>query len=360
MKRGRSFCWRLSIAVVSIGVMMLTGLGANGADDVMIETVSFEGWDNCYRITNGNVELIAVTEIGPRILRFGFVDGRNMFGVSESTAGQTGGDEWQGYGGHRFWIAPETDFTYYPDNDPVRVDVGENRLVLTSPPELVDPERRSELTPDEIFTKLETDPEFRDQVSIQKVMTITMSDDGEVTVEHQANNVGVKTLDIAPWALTVMDQEGLAIIPNAPYAPHGPGHFLPVRSMILWSYTDLSDPRLSFLDDYITLRQDPNREHPLKLGFSYTEGWAAYALDGNLFVKYMEALKDAAYPDMGSSVELFTNGGILEIESLGPKHELAPGQTMTLTERWKLLPYSGEIKADNESVKGLVESVGLE
>lgn len=83
----------------------------------LIEHTEFEGWPNCIKLSNGNIELIVTTDVGPRIIRFGFVNEANMFYVSPVDKGKTGGDEWHLYGGHRFWLAPEVKpRTYSPDN----------------------------------------------------------------------------------------------------------------------------------------------------------------------------------------------------------------------------------------------------
>src|SRR5664279_5701904 len=86
----------------------------------MIETVDFGGWPNCIRLSNGEIELIATTDVGPRIIRLGFVGGQNLFHNYPSTLGRIGDREWNNYGGHRLWHAPEVfPRTYAPDNVPV-------------------------------------------------------------------------------------------------------------------------------------------------------------------------------------------------------------------------------------------------
>ena len=47
-------------------------------------------WPNCYRIANGEVDLVVTSDIGPRIMRYGFVDGQNFFKNIEETMGQSG------------------------------------------------------------------------------------------------------------------------------------------------------------------------------------------------------------------------------------------------------------------------------
>jgi hypothetical protein len=44
-----------------------------------IEKINYQGWPNSYRMTNGEVELVITGDIGPRIIRYAFVGGRNLF-----------------------------------------------------------------------------------------------------------------------------------------------------------------------------------------------------------------------------------------------------------------------------------------
>ena len=80
------------------------------------------GWPHCLRLSNAEVELIIATDIGIRILHFGFIGGKNIFYLSPEDLGKTGGDHWRIYGGHRLWHAPEAiPRTYSPDNEPHQV-----------------------------------------------------------------------------------------------------------------------------------------------------------------------------------------------------------------------------------------------
>ncbi len=71
----------------------------------------------------------------------------------------------------------------------------------------------------------------------------------------------------------------------------------------------------------MTLRQDPNNPDPQKLGTFNTDSWAAYVLNGEVFIKRAKANPTATYPDFGCSMETFTNNEFLEIETLGPMTE---------------------------------------
>ena len=90
---------------------------------VKVEKTAYAGWPNCYRITNGEVELIVTTDVGPRVIRYGFVGGQNLFKEFTAQLGNSGEKEWQIRGGHRLWVGPEDlTRTYALDNAPVQFE----------------------------------------------------------------------------------------------------------------------------------------------------------------------------------------------------------------------------------------------
>ena len=44
-----------------------------------VKKVSYGGWPNCFRIRNALVDLVVTTDVGPRVIRFGFIGGPNEF-----------------------------------------------------------------------------------------------------------------------------------------------------------------------------------------------------------------------------------------------------------------------------------------
>jgi hypothetical protein len=64
---------------------------------------------------------------------------------------------------------------------------------------------------------------------------------------------------------------------------------------------------------------------------------AAYANHGNLFLARFPYLEGAQYEDFGVNFETFTNEAMLEIEALGPKVQVEPGDYASFKETWYLL-----------------------
>ncbi len=277
-----------------------------------MKNVSYQGWDNCILLTDGRVELIATTEIGPRIIRLGFVGGPNLFFENRADLGRRGGNEWRIYGGHRFWHAPEiVPRTYSPDNSPVAHEWDGTTLKLVQP--------------------VESD------TGVRKEIEITLdAESSRVTILHRAVNLNPWEIELAPWALSAMAAGGRAILPQEDYVSHDE-YVLPARPLVLWHYTDMTDPRWTWGKRYIQLRQDPSAKTEQKIGILNTLGWAAYVLGDNLFIKRFRHQPGASYPDFGSNTEVFANPAFLEIESLGPLTRLkASGGTVEYTEEWHL------------------------
>lgn len=277
-----------------------------------VERTAYGGWDNCYRITNGLVEVVVTADVGPRVIRFGFVGGPNEFAEFAEQLGKVGGEEWRIYGGHRLWHAPEAKpRTYYPDNEPVEVQVLDEFSLLA-------------VQPTEQWT------------GVQKSLQITLHPtEAKVTVLHRLTNRNLWTIELAPWALSVMAKGGRAVLPQPPFIPHEE-KLLPARPIVQWHYTDMTDPRWTFGKRYIILRQDPTRPNPQKLGIANPDGWAAYINGDRVFLKRFRHIEGATYPDFGCSTEVFTNADMLEVETLGPLTPLQPGETVEHEERWFL------------------------
>jgi hypothetical protein len=155
-------------------------------------------------------------------------------------------------------------------------------------------------------------------------------------VLHRIRNITSKTIELAPWALSMMAQGGVGIHGFPPRGTH-PEVLAPTNPLVMWAFSDLSDKRWQFTRKYLILRQDPvNHGQPQKLGTFNEHTWAAYLLGTDLFIKHFEADPKGTYPDRGCSFETFTNADFLEQETLGPMTKLAPGKSVNHTERWTL------------------------
>lgn len=277
---------------------------------VIIEKIEYRGWPNCYRISNGEVELIVTSDVGPRIIRYGFVGGQNMFVELEEDLGKTGGEQWRLFGGSRLWVGPEDPvYSYGADNEPVDIRITGGILTARAPVE---------------------------HTGVQKQIEIELAETGgEVQVRHRLINKTIWPLRIAPWVLSMMAPGGVAVTTLPPRGTH-PEVLPPTNPLIVFAFTNMSDSRWSWLEKYIVLRQDVNNSDPEKIGLFNPETRGAYLLDGDLFIKKYQAESGRQYPDMGASYETFTNERFLEIETLGPMRTLQTDEFIDHLEVWSL------------------------
>ncbi len=286
-------------------------------DMVQISEEIYGQWGKCVRLSDGKNELFATLDFGPRIIKFSAIGKENMFfedtddkinflDSKDITDNLFGDDKgvWHIRGGHRLWINPETDYTYYPDNNKVKYEKVENGIRLIPPVEITN--------------------------DIQKVIEITMSEDNCVHVVHKITNVGTKETELAPWGLTVLSPGGTEIFP----VPTPEETNLAYRSLVIWKYTYLDDKRVKWGKKYISLKQDENATTNFKVGQLSQQGWAAYFNHGDVFVKYFDTALDKVHPEGNTNFHTYTSKFMLEMESLGELKKLKPNETVVHKECW--------------------------
>lgn len=293
---------------------------------IEIKKREYKGWKNCIEVSNGIVELIATTDVGPRIIFFGFPGGKNELCEVEEHIGTTGGDEFKLYGGHRLWHSPEEKpRTYQPDNTKIQWKKKKNGIVLSQ--------------------------ETESWTNIKKEIEIVMSpDSSKISMIHRLTNKGAWAVELSVWALTVMAPGGKEILPQNSRETG----LLPNRMLSLWPYTKLNDPRVYWGDKYITIHQDETAKTSFKIGLPIEAGWAAYANHGNLFVKQFQHIDDVLYPDYSaSSYETFTNDFMLEMETLSPLVLLEPEETIEHRETWSLFDHV-QVPANEDEIDQII------
>ncbi len=278
-----------------------------------------------------NLELVVTTSVGPRVVSL------------RSTAGRAGNlffqfprDEQRanGYllrGGHRLWHSPEDIVrTYQPDDDPPAVKLLPRGVALTQP----------------------TEP----RTGLQKAMKLELTDDRTVKVTHALTNHGLWPVETAVWALTMFRGGGYGVLPLLPKGSHAAGDLLPTYSFVPWSYTDLALSLWDLHRDFVGI-DVPKAKQAQKFGITNYPGWAAYWLRGTTFVKHAPVIAGATYPDFGCAFETFTNGEMIEFETLSPLVKLPPGRSVTHVEYWGVLDGLPKPDRDAAFTKALAPAV---
>ena len=260
-------------------------------------------------LENNIIQLEYLTTAGPRIVRLSLRGRPNLFAELPDEHIETPLGTYNFRGGHRLWFAPESlPGTYAPDNDGLMVEEFQGGVSLIGQP---------------------------DATGIAKKIEIRLSPDrAEVMLWHELRNTGPQSVDLAPWALTMLRLGGTAILPQPTGNADAQG-LLNNRILALWPYTCINDPRLTLRDDFILINATSSPAH-FKIGYNNPAGWLAYWLDGLLFRKSCDITTNATYPDSGCNAEIYCDNNVIELESLGQLGRLKPGKSIVYSEKWEI------------------------
>jgi hypothetical protein len=294
---------------------------------VFKKNYSYGGWKDCIYLSNDSIDLVATTEVGPRIIRFGFGGQKNLFREFENDAGKVGGDEYRLYGGCRLWHAPEERTrTYYPDNETVEYQWDGISLKL--------------------LQKVEK------TTGLQKEIIIDM-DPGKdkVTLTYHIYNRNLWKVKYAPWAICMMGLGGRAIVPQEPFKSWEES-LAPSRSLVLWGYSTMNDPRWIWGEKYIQLRQDRDAKTRQTVGIRNKQGWLAYSLGDYIFIKRYRFYPRAEYVEFGVNTDIYTDQDALEVETRGKYEEVSPGDFTEHKENWYI--FESKIEEDESHIESTI------
>lgn len=255
----------------------------------------------------GPYRLQVANEFGPRVLGFRLDEGPEMFTSlgPEVVIDRPDSGVYRFRGGHRLWASPELPtVTYAPDDQPCQVTRDDGEVTIEGPV---------------------------DRAGLAKTIRLG-GGPGGIMADHVLTNGGDNAIQVAPWALTQLRLGGTAIFPL-----RGETDEIGLSassSLVLWPYTDLTDPRISWLGQGLAIRADPGP--PFKVGTGPTPGRLGYLLDGHLFTKQVRPDDGGSYPDRGAVGQFYLGDTFCELESLGPQTVLEPGDRITHREVWEI------------------------
>lgn len=283
----------------------------------IIKEITYKNFGKCLEISNGEINAIITIDFGPRIIRYGFVDGENMLyedinrEISQDNISPLK-DKWNLYGGHRLWAAPESFArTYYPDNDPVSYEIADDGVIFTPP--------------------------VQEWTNLSCKLKISMNnEDGSLAINHEIKNNGAWSITLAPWSITAVAGGGIEIIPH----PQNDTGLLPNRTISLWPYSNANDKRLTLGNKYIILNHSLPSDDKFKIGINNNLGFAMYLNHGELFIKKFDVTENGIYPDGGVSYESYLCSKYPEMEALAVLSDLKPNDSVSLCESWSLFKES--------------------
>lgn len=181
---------------------------------------------------------------------------------------------------------------------------------------------------------------IRSQVSermkyqIDKAFT-TDDKSGAIIVGYTIRNMADETRQVAPWEITRVPNDGGIIFFDAPVDGITPAGLMTFTAQdgAAWYATDEAPQNRKVNAD--------------------GHGWLAYSHDGLLLIKQFDDLEASAPAPGEAEIQVYVNRGktYIELESQGAYTTLAPGQELTWTVRWYLLPVDDAAQPSAKLVK---------
>lgn len=259
----------------------------------------------------GSYRLGIANDFGPRVVSLRRGDSPELLAeLGYEHALEHPGGTYHFHGGHRLWAAPENpEVTYASDDHECEVSVEEGTVTLLAP---------------------------SDGAGLTKSIAVTSRDD-HLLVEHRMTG-GEVSQQLAAWAITQFPLGGTAILPLAgeDTSPR------PNRSLVLWPYTNLDDPRLRFGEAVALVTSGGGP--PLKLGLGPTPQRLGYYRDGWLFMKENGSTPRGAVPDFGATSQVYLGQDFCELESVGELVDISE-QPALVSELWSVQACEDEATA---------------
>jgi hypothetical protein len=117
------------------------------------------------------------------------------------------------------------------------------------------------------------------------------------------------------------------------------------------------DDRIRERDGFLEILAPPRKP---KLGFDTYAGWLGYAMPNDtLFVKRFTAFPNRVYNEAaGLTLSVWCPmGPQIELEPIGPRERLKPGESASFTEVWWLLSHPFPKKGQQLDLKSLADQV---
>ncbi len=283
-----------------------------GVESDSAKVVHYLNYDKSIELTNKNTKVVLCPQVGGRVLEYS-LNGKHALYLDEKEANWKPGKPGPSSAG--------------------RFDIG---------PELVIP-RRSTLWSGE-WTGEITGPrsarltsQHDETTGVQLVRDFELAaNTSRLSCTQTIMNVSNETKEWCHWSRTFAQGEGICVIPLAgqsrfpnKYVMYEEGALINARPV---------DPNIRVRNGFLEILAAPRRP---KLGFDSYAGWMAYAMKNDLlFVKKFKTYPDRVYNEVaGLTISVwYPEGARVELEPIGPRERLEPGEVGSFTEEWWLAP----------------------
>lgn len=283
------------------------------------EQIVFGGYSKAIELRNENVRVVLCPQVGGRVLEYS-LNGKNALYLSDTDRNWKPGDRPQSSAG-RFDIGPE--------------------LTIPQRRELWSGEWTGEIT-GEYSARLTSRKD--DATGVQLIREFLLAQESShLACTQTIVNVSDSSKEYCHWSRTFVVGKGICVIPltadGKEPASRFPNKYVMYESRGLLNFYD-KDANIREFEGTLEIHPTPRKP---KLGFDSYAGKIAYLAPNDLlFVKRFKTYPDRVYSEAaGLTISVwYPDREMVELEPIGPRETLKPGDRASFTENWYLAPMS--------------------
>ena len=303
---------------------------SGGCTSVSVRQIEYRGWDNAVELSNGQVQVVVVPQIG-RIMHYAFVGHDNILFENPSLFGvtlddgkllqQDGQPAWATFGGDRIWPSEEDQFVVinghkrppdpWLDGFPWQATLLPDGVQITS--------GVSDYCGVQVTRFIRLKPDSAQVVVVQRMDKVKLAAKSELEpIPLTIWNV----TQIRPPSLTMMPLNLDSVFDGRYLVPH-------------WDdYDNRGGENVTVCGEIGLFVPDAVRNQ--KVGADAT-GWVAGIIGSTMMIESFEYDAKEVYPDGGTSATVFTCPDFAELECLSPLKPLEVGDNIEHTIVWDLV-----------------------
>jgi hypothetical protein len=296
-------------------VVLVAGLAwPVSAEEPTAKVITFHGYDKAVELKLGKTRAVLCPQVGGRVLEFS-VDGKDAMYLDDGDKNWKPGSRPSSSAG-RFDYGPELTVTPHPKAwaGEWSAEVAGAVAKLTSPPE---------------------------DAGIRLVREFRLVPHGEfvgLSCKQTMTNFSKETREICHWGRSFSPGGGICVIPLGDRPSRFPGKYAMYEEGTVINVKP-ADANIRVRDGFVEILAPPRKP---KLGFDTYAGWLAYAMPNDaLFVKRFKTYPDRVYNEAaGLTLSVwYPPSRVIELEPIGPRERLNPGESASFTEDWWLLSH---------------------
>lgn len=305
---------------------------------ISAQVVQFHGYSKAIELTSGNVRAVLCPEVGGRVLEFS-VNGKDAMLLDDHEK------NWQ----------PGTP----PSTSAGRFDYGPELTVIAHP-KIWSGEWSGEIMANR--TVILTSPKDEEAgVQLSREFVLDVNEANVLHCKQTIHNISKDVREVCHWGRSFSPGGGICLIPLGNHPSKFPSKYVMYEEGAIINVRN-TDDQIRERNGFLEILSPPRKP---KLGFDSMAGWLGYLMPNDmLFVKTFKTHPDRVYNEAaGLTLSVwYPKGSRIELEPIGPRERLQPGESASFTESWTLLPFpfpkAGsqiDLNKLNELVKSRIE-----